>query len=311
MKKHKQLKIKDVGNIFHQSLKAIKKRLEQGFEPLLEPPKHQILLQRKLFYNIALASLIFTFSTRFSGKNKGCCFPSQKERQEYYEELIEKGVDEEIASLVFSNKFKVYPKRKASSKKLTYEDYERLLNIEKKAKIAYEVLEKHGELLQRIGEKYGIKPLYLASLLAVETSGGSFLGRYQMFNALFSRYFNSTSPKWKTFYLNEIKALKDLEGYDMFAPSSFAGAIGITQFMPSNILKYGVDFDKDGVVEMFELEDAIASAANYLALHGGREDIERAYFHYNGHEWFARALMKINKKVLEMLSENKPISEVE
>ena len=53
-------------------------------------------------------------------------------------------------------------------------------------------------------------------------------------------------------------------------PGSMYGAIGICQFMPSNIEPYGVDGDKDGVVNLFSVVDAMYSAANYLEAHGWR-----------------------------------------
>jgi membrane-bound lytic murein transglycosylase B len=60
------------------------------------------------------------------------------------------------------------------------------------------------------------------------------------------------------------------EGIDPFSLlGSFAGAVGMPQFMPSNILKYGVDYDGDGIVDLRNsAADAIGSVANFLVAHG-------------------------------------------
>lgn len=58
-------------------------------------------------------------------------------------------------------------------------------------------------------------------------------------------------------------------------PSSIYGAVGLCQFMPSNISVYGADGDNDGRVDLFNVSDAVASLANYLARHGWKPGISR------------------------------------
>ena len=59
-------------------------------------------------------------------------------------------------------------------------------------------------------------------------------------------------------------------------PGSVYGAIGLCQFMPSNISPYGVDADNDGAVNLFTPTDALASVANYLSKHGWRQSLDTA-----------------------------------
>jgi membrane-bound lytic murein transglycosylase B len=67
---------------------------------------------------------------------------------------------------------------------------------------------------------------------------------------------------------------------DMTAiPGSYYGAIGHSQFMPTNVVPYGVDGDDDGVIDLFSMSDAIASVANYLAKHGWKANLNRATQH--------------------------------
>jgi murein DD-endopeptidase MepM/ murein hydrolase activator NlpD len=77
-------------------------------------------------------------------------------------------------------------------------------------------------------------------------------------------------------------------------PSS-AGAIGWMQFMPSTWLRWGTDGNGDGVADPWNAEDAITSAARYLAAAGGQTDIERAIFSYNHADWYVKEVLSISK----------------
>src|SRR6266852_6284281 len=73
-------------------------------------------------------------------------------------------------------------------------------------------------------------------------------------------------------------------------PSS-AGAIGWMQFMPSTWLRWGVDANGDGVADPWNPEDAVFSAARYLAAAGGATDIYRGVFAYNHADWYVREVL--------------------
>jgi murein DD-endopeptidase MepM/ murein hydrolase activator NlpD len=77
-------------------------------------------------------------------------------------------------------------------------------------------------------------------------------------------------------------------------PSS-AGAIGWMQFMPSTWLRWGTDGNGDGIADPWNAEDAITSAARYLAAAGGQTDIRRAIFSYNHADWYVNEVLSISK----------------
>jgi murein DD-endopeptidase MepM/ murein hydrolase activator NlpD len=77
-------------------------------------------------------------------------------------------------------------------------------------------------------------------------------------------------------------------------PSS-AGAIGWMQFMPSTWERWGVDANQDGIADPWNAEDAITSAARYLAAAGGQTDIKRAIFSYNHADWYVNEVLSISK----------------
>jgi murein DD-endopeptidase MepM/ murein hydrolase activator NlpD len=93
---------------------------------------------------------------------------------------------------------------------------------------------------------------------------------------------------------NVLAAINKIEsnlGRNM-GPSS-AGAVGWMQFMPSTWERWGTDANGDGVADPWNAEDAIVSAARYLAAAGGATDIERAVFAYNHADWYVREVLDL------------------
>src|SRR4051812_44950811 len=93
---------------------------------------------------------------------------------------------------------------------------------------------------------------------------------------------------------NVLAAINKIEsnlGRNM-GPSS-AGAIGWMQFMPSTWERWGTDGNGDGVADPWNAEDAVVSAARYLAAAGGAADIERAVFAYNHADWYVREVLDL------------------
>lgn len=85
-------------------------------------------------------------------------------------------------------------------------------------------------------------------------------------------------------------------------PGSVFGAIGYPQFMPTNALAYGVDGDGDGIVDLFEVADALHSLSNFLKLHGWRADLsparrQQVIFKYNHSDTYARTVLAIAERL--------------
>jgi murein DD-endopeptidase MepM/ murein hydrolase activator NlpD len=75
-------------------------------------------------------------------------------------------------------------------------------------------------------------------------------------------------------------------------PSS-AGALGWMQFMPDTWLRWGADYDGDGIADPWNAKDAVFSAARYLAAAGGANDISRGIFAYNHAQWYVDEVLSI------------------
>lgn len=151
---------------------------------------------------------------------------------------------------------------------------------------------------------YGVPREIAVSLLFVETRLGTFLGKEKAFYTLASMA-SSRRPEAISAYVAQLPGSSERLGwirqrmeqrsdwaYKEFAallgnvrasrldalavPGSVYGAIGLCQFMPTNIAHYGADGDGDGVVNLFTVPDAVASLSNYLAQHGWNKAATRA-----------------------------------
>jgi murein DD-endopeptidase MepM/ murein hydrolase activator NlpD len=112
---------------------------------------------------------------------------------------------------------------------------------------------------------------------------------YPQLLGLWQRYGSVYGVSWQV--LAAINKVESNFGRNM-GPSS-AGAIGWMQFMPSTWERWGVDADGDGIANPWSPDDAIASAARYLAASGGATDISRAVFSYNHAQWYVDEVLQL------------------
>lgn len=188
-------------------------------------------------------------------------------------------------------------------------------------------LKRHAASLDAAEAAYGVDKEIITAVLMVETALGNYIGNQRVFKILATlaslsdktakahlwrevppnrrisrkRFEKKTKDKAQWAY-RELKALltySDQVGKDprKFI-GSYAGAMGIPQFMPSRILQLGVDGNNDGVVDLYTHEDAIASVANYLRHFGWKPGIERkkaikVLMRYNHSIYYANTLHDI------------------
>ena len=130
----------------------------------------------------------------------------------------------------------------------------------------------HARDLERARRQYGVPPEYVVAIIGVETHYGANVGRQKVIEALATLAFDF--PRRADFFTKELETYLVMardEGFDPFAPvGSYAGAMGLGQFMPSSFQRYAVDFDGDGRRDLWNPVDAIGSVANYFSQHGWR-----------------------------------------
>ncbi len=180
--------------------------------------------------------------------------------------------------------------------------------------------------------EYDVPGEVIASILFIETKHGTYLGNNSVLSVYFSTAMCSqpeyiaknkeflrsnfvgtddeleelnlkidnksrTKSDWA---IEQIKALEIMEGISPVSvfnlKGSWAGAFGISQFLPSSYLNWAVDGDKDGIINLFNTNDAIFSVANYLKTNGWSENYEervKAIFHYNNSSAYVEAVLKL------------------
>ncbi|NDY43530.1 lytic murein transglycosylase [Dissulfurirhabdus thermomarina] len=221
-------------------------------------------------------------------------------------------------------------------RKLTHDesriDYARFLRPERLAR-AHAFLDRNRDLLVSIEARFLVPKEIKVAILLVETDLGRYLGAGRAFNILASmaaagdlervrpwipgrllrpetvektRRLLRKKARWA---YEELKALIEYaarNGQDLLSiRGSIFGAIGLCQFMPTNALRFGVDEDGDGRVDLFEKPDALASMANYLRCHGwepemDREKQEAVILSYNPSRPYARTVLAVAERLQDM-----------
>ncbi|MFZ6863576.1 lytic murein transglycosylase B [Undibacterium sp. Ji67W] len=145
---------------------------------------------------------------------------------------------------------------------------------------------KNSDLLARAEQQYGVPAEIIVGLIGVETIYGKNTGNFRAVDVLTTLAFDypetPTRESRMQFFRSELENLLVLakeSGADPFAfKGSYAGAIGLPQFMPGSIRQYAVDFDGDGKISLNDsVADAIGSVANYLALHGWKRNLPTVF----------------------------------
>ena len=135
----------------------------------------------------------------------------------------------------------------------------------------------HAATLARAEAEYGVPAEIIVGIIGVETVYGRNTGRFRILDVLATLAFAYPDTPNRiarmAFFRNELEntlLLARQNNVDPFSLlGSFAGAIGWPQFMPGSVLAYGVDYDKDGLVDLRASPvDAIGSVANFLVQHG-------------------------------------------
>lgn len=186
-------------------------------------------------------------------------------------------------------------------------------------------------ILNDIEASYCVPKEVVVSIMVVETRLGRYMGGRGAFNSLASmarstevdmirpyisrklltpdneEFAQDRCRQKSDWAYNELKALiryAENNGVDpLRINGSIYGAIGLCQFMPSNISLFGVDGDRDGRIDLFSSTDALYSIANYLSKKGGwtcrnsRDDQRRAIYSYNHSRAYVETVLAVAGKI--------------
>jgi membrane-bound lytic murein transglycosylase B len=131
----------------------------------------------------------------------------------------------------------------------------------------------HADVVRRASGRYGVPEEIIVAIIGIETLYGRHTGQFRVIDALSTLAFDY--PRRSEYFRQELEQFLLLAREQQLDPletrGSFAGAIGLPQFMPGSIRRFAVDFDGDGVIDLRNSPaDAIGSVANFLSEHGWR-----------------------------------------
>jgi len=214
-----------------------------------------------------------------------------------------------------------------SEAKLDYDQFTNDWSIDR----ARAYMQSYRSDLENTENAYGVDRTIITAILMVESGFGDYIGKRSTFNTLSSmaaladpvvrddfwgeipedrrlsrQEYEKKALSKSDWAYGELKALIKYavrEGIDpVTIPGSYAGAVGLPQFMPSNILMYARDGNGDGNIDLLDHADAIASIANYLKRHGWQPGLDRkkakkVIYRYNHSSYYVNTILKISKRL--------------
>lgn len=195
------------------------------------------------------------------------------------DELIAQGIPEAWLRDAFSHA--VYSQEVldamegAAERRLRWYEYRDIFLTQQRIEEGAAFMQAHAETLARAEDVYGVPGNVITAIIGVETYYGRHKGRHRVLDSLATLAFYH--PSRGQFFRGELAAFLQIAYEQEVDPAelygSYAGAMGYPQFIPTSYQAYAVDFDDDGLRDLWENPvDAIGSVANYFAVHGWQRD---------------------------------------
>jgi membrane-bound lytic murein transglycosylase B len=271
-----------------------------------------------------MLSLFFLTQNASGTRKSGGYFESLQNR------LIKDGFDKDRILALYKRP-EVYFEIKGVSRFLVHREAE--LNYDqfsskKSIRTAIKYMAHHKKALEKTEKNYGVDKEIITAILLVETRLGAFVGRPLVLNTLSStaaladphvrelfwdkvsksirltrKQFDRWVQRKSAWAYKELKAFLVYTNEEHMDPlgirGSYSGAMGIAQFMPSNILVFAKDGDNNGTTNLFNHADAISSIGNFLKHYGWYPGIDRkkAYqviYHYNHSSQYVNTVLKVS-----------------
>ena len=229
--------------------------------------------------------------------------------------FVRAGISQDDTDAIFSDErievyYNIYPppvlnEGEKKKKKLSYFDEEFGLHKPESIESGKKIIADNKELFEKIESLYGVPANYIVSIIRIETAFKEHLGKYGVFNALYTMSLLSKRAKRVKMAHRElvvwVKLCKRI-GMDPFAvKGSWAGAFGIPQFMPSSYVTFAVDDNGDGKIDLYDYPDAFASIANYLRRvgwkTGNEKKMRRAVYSYNHEKAYVNAVFSYAERI--------------
>lgn len=209
---------------------------------------------------------------------------------------------EELTSIFSDSRFQLYPQIVGrTGKGMNYLGKRFGLLSKDSIRRGKSFLTRYSASLKNAENTYGVQKEVIAAILRVETNFGLATGTYPILNSLTTMaIIENRRSEWARKEVAELLKMCKAQQKDPFTiRGSWAGAFGISQFIPSSYVNYAVDGNGDGTIDLMTMTDAMASVANYLKLHGWANDDpdgkRRAVYAYNHCDNYVNAVFAYAK----------------
>lgn len=153
---------------------------------------------------------------------------------------------------------------------LPWHEYRKLFVNDDRARHGLKFWKANAETVFRSSNEYGVPPEIIVAIIGIETFYGRQGGAYRVLDALVTLTLHY--PERSAFFRNQLVEFlllaRELKRSPLDIKGSYAGAMGVPQFIPSSYRLYAVDFDGDNKRDLTDMDDAIGSVANFLKQHG-------------------------------------------
>jgi membrane-bound lytic murein transglycosylase B len=155
----------------------------------------------------------------------------------------------------------------------TYERYLRRVSPQR-IEQGRALLTEHGEMIRAVAAEYGVQPRFIVAIIGLESNYGTYPISEPLFDVLATLAFDGRrGAQFRAQLLAGLEIVDKGLATPEQMKSSWAGAVGVPQFTPTNVLEIAVDHDRDGRIDLWNVgPDVIASVARYLQRTGWRAD---------------------------------------
>jgi lytic murein transglycosylase len=182
-------------------------------------------------------------------------------------------IDSAFSDLTPDGTVLAFDRRQRGTFRKSFEDYARTRVIPARIKRAKQLMQRHAALLARVEREFGVPATLIMAIWTLESDNGTGdLGKLPVIRTIATLAHDCR--RTDLFQGELLAALKIIQRGDLPLGDligAFAGEIGQTQFLPSSYIKYGVDYDGNGHVDLrHSIPDVLASTANLLKTNGWR-----------------------------------------
>jgi len=235
-----------------------------------------MLSGQRTFYTAI--SILFCFI--FTGNSSAADLGKDPDVQVFINEMVNKHHFKRSELETLFSQVKIKQKildaiSRPAEKSKAWHEYRKIFLTPKRINKGVQFWQDNSDIIDYAEKTYGVAPEIMVAIIGVETYYGRRQGTYRVMDALSTLAFKY--PKRSKFFRSELKhflIMSQEQNFDPLSKSgSYAGAMGMGQFIPSSFQSYAIDFDGDGKKDIWKNNaDAIGSVANYFKRHGWKKD---------------------------------------